>query len=1019
MNNRTVQSDVSELRFRCVARAFLIVFGSLCFTAGAWAQSAAIGALRVRVVDQDWDVPLAGAMVHVVEAEKRLVSGEDGNVLFDSLPGGSYTLVVSAPGFERKVLTQVIVVPGEAKSEEIRLGGAFTDMEEFVVKDIDIMVGGGDVAQLEIRSQSSGVMDNIGSDMMSKAGVGTAAAALRMVTGASVQDGKYAVIRGLGDRYTSTMLNGVRLPTADKDKRAVQMDQFPTAMIESIQITKSFMPDQQGDASGGGINIVTRGVPKEPVLSASFSTEYDTEATGNSDFKTYKDGGNNFGGMRGVQHLWFWNPGKLDTPRGTHNSVPDTITGKSTTVPDEKYSSRLQSSAPPMNSGFKFAAGDVWKLGEESSAGVLLNGSYSQKYKYRDSVKQGIRNDGGTKATNVVTDLENTTLVFTSTDEQLWSAGLTAGVKNQNNEIKLTGIYSHLSRDIVELRYDDTQPEEYQSKTNKVKGKVTGYEEDWRRGRSVNGVMQYAETANASVQLAGKHTIEPLNDTEIDWTGAYNVAESTEPDRRAFKSNYNFNRHINYDKNHIMTSSNEVSKMTTDDFQRRWQDTREEAIQGQVNMKTPYSLLGNDGYVKGGLFGDYMDRTFRNRIFNFSGVPDLPAEDEYDFSHFGELDKLAFPSLNDNSIEYEGRQELTASYAMLRAPLPEWIDLVGGYRLENTLMTTEISTPGKDTLWLYRVGRDPNNSTTYGLVYYESNVDPKKGAASLDQRDLLPAASLTLKPVSDFSLRLTYGETIARPTFKELTPVLYTDFDSSRIFLGNPDLKISTLKNYEARVEWHPPQKTDLVAVSFFYKTIQGAIQYTTYKMSTGSEDYIVPENYGDGEVSGFELEGRKEMDFIWRELKGLTLGANATLQSSSVTYTENLKESLAKGDVNDDSRPMDGQPEVLYNLNGVYTIQDLGLTLGLFYNIKGETYASGESWSDQKGYTPNIVELPVGTLDYSMSIRFMKRWRIGLDIKNILDPKIESVYRGPMGDLPNTTYTVGRLFGMSLGCVW
>jgi len=143
-------------------------------------------------------------------------------------------------------------------------------------------------------------------------------------------------------------------------------------------------------------------------------------------------------------------------------------------------------------------------------------------------------------------------------------------------------------------------------------------------------------------------------------------------------------------------------------------------------------------------------------------------------------------------------------------------------------------------------------------------------------------------------------------------------------------------------------------------------------------------------------------------------------VQSSTVTYTDELQKALAKADVTSTSRPMDGQPDLLYNVNGMYSIEDLGLTLGLFYNLKGETYVSGESWSAGKGYVPNIVELPVGTLDGSISKRFLKHWQVGFTVKNILDPVVDSVYRSSTGyDLPNTSYRIGRTFGVTIGCDW
>ena len=114
---------------------------------------------------------------------------------------------------------------------------------------------------LHLRFESPALMDSISSDLMSRAGASDAASALRLVAGATVQDGKSAVIRGLPDRYVSSQLNGVRLPTADEDKRAVELDQFPSAVIESIQVSKTFTPDQQGDASGGAVNVRAQGHP--------------------------------------------------------------------------------------------------------------------------------------------------------------------------------------------------------------------------------------------------------------------------------------------------------------------------------------------------------------------------------------------------------------------------------------------------------------------------------------------------------------------------------------------------------------------------------------------------------------------------------------------------------------------------------------------------------------------------------------------------------------------------------------
>ena len=161
--------------------------------------------------------------------------------------------------------------------------------------------------------------------MLSQAGAGDAASALKLVSGATVQEGKYAVIRGLPDRYVNSQMNAVRLPTADADKRAVQLDQFPLDMIQSIQVSKTFTPDQQGDASGGAVNVVLKGIPDQKILKVKVGSTYNTQASANGDFLTYKGGGVNF---------WGRDDGRRDIPAdGNFSSQPVGVTRDEAPLP--------------------------------------------------------------------------------------------------------------------------------------------------------------------------------------------------------------------------------------------------------------------------------------------------------------------------------------------------------------------------------------------------------------------------------------------------------------------------------------------------------------------------------------------------------------------------------------------------------------------------------------------------------------------------------------------------------------
>ena len=1024
---------------------WLAAFTCLLFAGQLVAQN--VGSVRISVMDQDWQVPINDAQITLVEKNLRQATNPEGQTLFENLDSGSYTFSVGTAGFERKVISGVVVIAGQVKVVECVLQASYTDMDEFVIKDLDLADLGSDIQLLDIRTQSSSLMDNVGADIMSKAGASTAAAALKMVSGTSIQDGKYAVIRGLGDRYTSTLLNGVRLPTADREKRAVSMDQFPSAMIESIQVTKTFMPDQQGDSTGG-INIKTKGVPEKLVLQASVSSEWDSNATGNEQFKSYHNGGNDFGGMRGLTHLDFYNARSKDEPRG---GAVSTVNG--VTTADKQYSTQIEKSKPPPNYGFKFGVGDYVPMGGWKFGGLLL-GSYSQKYKYSKGERYGIQYPATSDSRGVVADPYDDLAVENSMDEQLWTAGLTLGAKNDYNNIRFTTLYTHQSRDVVNMSYEKYEPSQTSSQdllfqpSGRPRPPALKIGEQTRTTRSRDidrAILQYTENANGNILLAGDHTFSALHDSTLDWNAAYNLAESVEPDRRSWSGYYEYDHTVKkydpaalalYNLNPSLYADSDVEKseMGLNGIERRWQDTREAGVQSQLNYKQPYSLSeGWDGWFKGGVFGDFVERTYRSRVYRQDGthIPlyFVDVADEYDFSGFSKVDQGSLPAtLSTDSIDYDGEQNITAWYLMGRLPLPEWLDLTGGARVERTELTTEVSTPSGLSPEIRR--KVPFG--VVGLEQYAGRIDPLPYTAgeadsSLEQVDVLPAIALNLKPFEEFSFRLAYSQTIARPIFKEITPVIYPEIDQSRVFLGNPDLKISKLENYDVRLEWRPDKNSpDLLAAGMYYKKIIDPIQYSL-RQGTGVGDplYVYPENYGNAEIMGVEFEARKGLDFIWGELKDFSVGGNLTLQESEVEYRSDMRNDLQAAGVTAQTRTMDGQSDVLANLNLLFDNEASGFSCGVFYNYRGETYVAGDT-ATSSSYAPALVENPVGTLDLTIGYRFRfgdnpysPMWRLGLEFKNILDPDIETAYRTPYGDLPRSSYQAGRTYGISLGCAW
>jgi hypothetical protein len=272
------------------SRSFIFIATTAAIVASAHAAPAAqdSGTLRGFITDRDFGGPVAGATVTVVETGAKATTGGEGDFAL-ALPPGRYTLIVSKDGFVRQVKADVVVVAGQVANLNSELVGEYEDMDEFVVQELEL--GGTEAALLTLRLESPQLLDSVGAEILSKAGASDAAAALLLVPGASVQDGKYAVIRGLPDRYVSAQLDGVRLPTSDAERRAVQLDQFPTAVIESVQVSKTFTPDQQGDASGGAINIDLKDIPEETSFEIKAQANFNSQASFRDDFLTYQPGG--------------------------------------------------------------------------------------------------------------------------------------------------------------------------------------------------------------------------------------------------------------------------------------------------------------------------------------------------------------------------------------------------------------------------------------------------------------------------------------------------------------------------------------------------------------------------------------------------------------------------------------------------------------------------------------------------------------------------------------------------------
>jgi outer membrane receptor protein involved in Fe transport len=990
------------------------------------------GSIRGIVYDRDFDVPLAAAQVSIAETGDKITTTDEGNFVFSQVPPGNYTLVFSKEGYTRQVQTNVIVSPGKMTDVEASLSGEFTEMEEFVVQDLQI--GGTEAGLMMLRVESPALLDSISSELLRQAGASDAAGALNLISGTTVQDGKYAVVRGLPDRYVNSQMNSVRLPTADPDKRAVQLDQFPTEVIDSVQVSKTFTPDQQGDASGGAVNVVLKGIPDEKVLRFKTGVEYNTQVTGRSRFLTYEGGGVNFLGI---------DDGRRDIPSDGNFAGPVGVSRDD--APIDYNMSMTAGGKHELKNGIKL--GGLFSSYYKRDSSYYDNGINDSLWIDKDDPRKGLTPQYGNPdkppippVPAVGEDFKTALFDITEGREEVqWGILSAAGVEIENHSLNVLFMHTSLTEDKAILAEDTRGKAYYFPNYDPNDPKNLGNLHDNLHAAPYlrSETLKYTERTTDTLQFNGDHMLSVpeigfeglfmILPPEIDWTVALSSSRLNEPDERQFGSvwypaSYNPGRpefgippHIDRAFYGPFTTS---ANILLGNLSRTWEEITEKSRQYFMNWKFPFEQWSGDaGYVKLGVFYDRVDRAYDQDSFgNYrqtgeGPIPNLEGSWEDD-SYSEDFLELGGPTIKDGppfvDVDYEGKQKISAWYYMTDLPLCSFMNLIGGARYETTSLSI-VNDPEKDAKW---VTTDEKGNRLY------TDLHPGDADVSFDQADVLPSIGFVLKPVKKITLRGSYSETVARPTFKELTPIQQQEFLGGDIFIGNPELRMSALKNYDLRLDYMP-YNGGLLSVSWFYKDIRDPIEYVQDLVNAFS--FITPLNFPKGKLSGFEFETRQHLGYFWDAMNGLSIGGNATFIKSEVTLPESERANLANAGVETITRDMLGAPEYLYNIYLTYDYKPLDTQVGLFYTVKGDTLVVGAG--NRNGhYVPDVYATEFGTLNLSVSRKFGKHFTVMFMAKNLLNPEIKEVYRTPdfLGDEEvKTSYTRGIDFTFSITGVW
>ncbi|MBS3821731.1 MAG: TonB-dependent receptor, partial [Phycisphaerae bacterium] len=1018
----------------------------------------------------------------------QVTTGEQGSYNIPDVPPGQYTLVIRKDGYARRVLSEVVVTPDAVTERNVRLSGEFTEMDAFVVQDVRIG-GPTEVGLLELRAVSPQFLDSVGSDFLSRAGASDAAQGLRLVSGATTTRGNFAAVRGLPPRFVSTQLNGFMLPSADPDTRAVQLDLFPAEVIESIQVSKTFTPDQQGMASGGAVNIVTKSIPEKNFIKFSSKIEVNTQRPENGEF---------LADTRGEMDYFGSDPDR-DLPDGLKQKISSPaldVTRFGAAGPE--FSDAPVQYDWGMTGGLRYDLADGVSIGGlgaffwDQGVGHDENGVDEQRVRSTAMPGEGlIPAASGSDALGFLQEPQDGEQVLTnlfevrqSEHEVTWGGLATVGLESEDHRVGITFMHTRVTSATSTIK-EDTQ-----GKFLKFPGHEP-FEVSTPGGANAPGgagdlrsfapfrrfeTQEYVERTVQSLQFSGEHTlpVQALKDglgvegifealaPQMDWHVASSLSRREQPGTTIFDAKY---LSANEGVDPIFPGAPPIASPAPDgehvpvgfpnspnlgSFNVIFRDIEESSTQYRLNFELPFrQWSGDEGYVRLGIFDDATTREFAQDTFTGAKSGDFILNGAFDAVRLSEafsepeafdgqfaFNSFPFPphpitELNDpgelepapTDFRYTGEQSIDAWYWMVDLPLTSFVKVVGGLRFENTRLTTDISADAPTTAVLLDGPVLESIGATAGVPVELSFVEGELGVeginANLVQEDVLPSLGVVVTPLDSLTIRAAYSETVARPTFRELTPVSQPLFAGDTPFVGNPFLTMSAVDNYDLRVDYRP-FRDSLISLSYFRKDVENPIQVV--QQAQGQTNIVIPVNFPDGRIEGWEFEVRQNLGRFHDRLDGLMVGGNLTLLDTEVTMRQFEAEQLAAADVPVRTIPMTNAPEHLYNLFLTYDYRDTGTQLSLFYTVRGDTLIASPGSNkvvggDPQFTVPAVYEKQFDTLNLTISQKIGEHISAKFSAKNLTNSKRQTVYRADYldGDVVRTSNTDGVDLSVSI----
>jgi TonB-dependent receptor len=907
--------------------------------------------LKGKIIEESTGKTLPGAIIRIKNTTLATESDIDGNFFFRSVAVGKYDVEFSALGFETKILTEVEVNQKEVTNLTVSLVEKKNVLDEVVIRTVKAKTESVQ-SLLTMQKNSIRVSDGISAESIKRTPDKTTSDVLKRISGTSIQDNKFVIIRGLNDRYNTTYLNGSPLPSTEPDKKAFSFDIFPANMLDNLVIHKTASPDLPGEFAGGVIDINTKSTPDKNFQSISVGTGYNTITTNKTKFEAndIKAGlPSNF-------------PSSTDFIALQNLKTETSIQQIATLAKNYQTDWSVNEGKFDPDTNLQFTLGRYFKFNEEQSLGLLASVTNNVKNIYGETSRNSYETPG-----SVLESFNDKNY----SKQKLTGAILNLSLKlDTNNRFSFKNLYSINS----ESRYTDRIGTKNAQDAEPIMGVITN--------------RLFTQNKIYTGQLIGEHFL-PKSKIKLNWVGAYSNVQREIPSER--RNTYEY---IQYsDGTQSVPTANFVLNSVGTDFPGSifTSNNKENIFSAKIDASKKIEFSDDlSADIKIGGISQSRNRKFEARQLGYipfngrvnginwgtntfsSTIPTQPNNTIFNSENTGivstspRVSGLTLFEGTKGSDYYDAESNLNAGYIMVENIFNKW-RIIWGARLEDY---TQIL----------------NSKSDVGEII---TVNDK-------QLDILPSVNLIYSLTKKQNLRLSGSKTLNRPEFRELAPFLFFDNATRFSTAGTPTLKITDIYNADLRYEFFPG-KGQIFSVSAFYKDFTNPIEIQA--LANNSNQYQNADagtNYGveiDFRVLLSSIIGTKENKF----LDDLTIFSNLAVIRSKVDISNLIETSV--------DTPLQGQSPYVFNAGLQYLNKELGWSFSANMNRVGNRITiHGNQTSDNQ--TPAFWEKARTLLDFQLAKSFLNnKIELKLNVQNALAQDL-IFYQN--NDLPGTSEIKG-----------